>query len=291
MGRHSLAGFGLSVALLLGAVLSGRPLRLAAAERHQQTQRYEDIYYVPPPSWLRVFSLGHDEALADLLWMRALVNFGDEVKHMGEVAHALDYAEAIVTLDPYFQKAYSWAGTAGMYKPIERGQQSGLTEGEAARAVSFLRRGARQFPDDGEMAWDLGASVLFELVPMVKDAARQEQLRQEGVAQLQTAARLGGGPAWLALTNATQLQRLGQQEQAIRHLEEMYSVVQDEQVRSQIQRELELLRNRSFAEALERTWHAFEERRRREFAYLPQGLFLFLDPEKDGTDASSGAWH
>lgn len=282
MGRKITPSFALACGgflLLCIAVL--RPLRLHASHHFDATQRYEDVYYVPPPDWLRVFSLGYDRALADLLWMRGLVYFGDEVKHGGGVRHALDYATAILTLDPQFKKVYHWAGTAGMYKPVERGAEAGVTAEEAESAVDFLRRGAKEFPDDGELAWDLGASLLFELIPMVSDPAKKERLRQEGVGHLQTAARLGGGPAWLALTNATQLQRLGQQEQAIRHLEEMYSLVRDEDVRRQIQIELQTLRNRSFAEALERTWIEFERRRLTHWPYVPAGLFLFIDEQKD----------
>lgn len=266
--------------VLLCALAALRPLRLRANAHFDATQRYEDVYYVPPPGWLRVFSLGYDAALADLLWMRGLIYFGDEVKHRGKVAHALDYADAVLTLDPYFKKAYQWAGTVGMYKPIERGQKPTTTVADVEAAIVFLRRGARQFPDDGELAWDLGASVLFELVPMVENSEKQERLRREGVEQLQTAARLGGGPPWLALSNAAQLQRLGSEAQAIRHLEEMYSLVSDETVRARIRTRLENLKNRSFAEALQRTWDAFEGRRRQTFPYVPQGLFLFLDEAK-----------
>src|SRR5690606_36908356 len=65
-------------------------------------QRYEDIYYLPPPAALRYVSLGWDEAAADLVWLRALVYFGDELIHEGQVRHVFDYTEAMLALDPRF---------------------------------------------------------------------------------------------------------------------------------------------------------------------------------------------
>ena len=48
-----------------------------------------------------------------------------------------------------------------------------------SEAVEFLERGARRFPDDGEMAWDLGASLAYELVPRVDDPEEKERLHEQ----------------------------------------------------------------------------------------------------------------
>ena len=262
---------------IAGLFLLGRAARVGAMEHYVETQTYEDLYYVPPNDWLPVMSLGHHEALADLLWLRALIYFGDEIVHRGDVSHALDYAGAMIHLDPRFRKAYLWAGTAGMYSARQ------VSVPAVQASIEFLKRGAAEFPDDGELAWDLGASLVFELVPHLDDPEEKERARAEGVEHLQAAARLGGGPPWLVLTNATQLRRLGRTEQAIRHLEEMYGSVDDESVRAQIRLELEQLRSRAFAEALERTHRELEARRLATLPYVDPTLFLFLDPAKDAT--------
>lgn len=264
---------------LLGAsvllVLVARTLRLEATETALATQRYEDLYYVPPPAWLEVFSLGHDEALADLLWVRALVYFGDELKERGQVRHALKYADAIVTLDPDFKRVYRWAGVAGMYKPVD------VSPEEIREAVEFLERGAARFPNDGELAFDVGASYMFELAPRLEDPEEKERARRVGLEYLQSAARLGSGPDWLVFTNMTQLMRLGETERAIAHLMEMYSIVDDEATRQQIATELEALRHRAEAEGLEAAWHDLDERRFLELPYTDRGLFMLLDSVRD----------
>jgi len=261
----------LIVALSLVVLAVGtRELRVAASDHAEATVRYEDVYYVPPPEWLPVFSLGHDEALADLLWMRSLIYFGEEIIQRGDVEHIFAYADAILALDPDFRKVYHWAGSAGMYRTTETSVE------DMYRAVEFLERGARRFPDDGEMAWDLGASLAYELVPRVHDPEEKERLRLRGVEHMQVAARLGAGPDWLVLTNATELRRLGRMDQAIRHLEEMYAAVEDPQTKALIHNEILALRGAAHAEALEQSIENLERRRRAEYPYLDSGLFLLL---------------
>src|SRR5262245_27210880 len=68
-----------------------------------------DVLYVPPPGYLQPMSLGYREALADLIWVQALVFTGE---HMGEddLQSVTRYAEAITGLSPRFEQAYVWGG-------------------------------------------------------------------------------------------------------------------------------------------------------------------------------------
>lgn len=262
------------------AVVGMRALRLRSMAHYLGTQRYEDIYYLPPPAWLEVFSLGHREALAGLVWARALVYFGEEVRHQGEVRHVFDYAEAIVTLDPDFRAAYAWVGSAAIYRT------GSVTEADVRRAISYLERGARRFPNDGQLAWNLGATYAYELPPLLADERAREEAKRIGTEHLEVAARLGAGPPWLVLANASQLRRLGQTEQAIRHLEEMYSTVRDPETRDQIEAQLGALRSQAYAEALRRTVEELEQRRRRDFPYVGPDLFLLLGPRPPVDEAA-----
>ena len=60
---------------------------------------------------------GWREALADLIWMRALVYYGDEIVHEGDVEFVFEYGDAIEALDPDLVSVYRWVGTAGIYRP------------------------------------------------------------------------------------------------------------------------------------------------------------------------------
>jgi hypothetical protein len=242
------------------------------------TQRYEDVYYLPPPDWLQVFSLGHREALADLIWLRALIYFGDELRHRGEVHNLYNYTDAMLALDPYFKRVYQWVATNALYRT------GTISERDARRAIAYLQRGVRLFPDDGDLAWTLGATYLYEL-PTLLPMDQRDEARRKGLEHLQVAARLGAGPPWLALSTATVLGKLGKREQQIAHLEEVYDQVSDPKVKEQIELRLAQLRSAAFAEALKRTNEELEQARQRDFPYVDRDLYLLLAPKPafDGT--------
>jgi hypothetical protein len=265
----------LIVAVLLIAALAGVwSLRSRAMNQYLATQTYEDIYYLPPPDWLEVMSLGYRRALADLIWLRALVYFGDEFMNEGEVKHVHNYGESMLKLDPDFRRVYSWVGVAGVYTP--KGSPPEFIE----QAVDVLRRGVQRFPNDGDLAWDAGATIMYELLPhLPKDDPSRARLEAEGNEHMMAAARLGAGPDWLVITNATSLRKLGENDRELRHLEEMYALVRDTKVKAEIEVRLSQLRDEAYAEAFRRANEEFEERRLAEFPYMPSALYFFVaDP-------------
>jgi hypothetical protein len=260
--------------VILGVVAGAGALRRRAMDQYLATQTYEDIYYLPPPEWLQVMSLGHRQALADLIWLRALIYFGDELENRGAVKHVFNYGESMLALDPDFRRVYRWVGVAGVYTP------TGSPPEFIERAVDVLRRGVERFPNDGELAWDAGATIEYELLPnLPKDDPDRERLDAEGHDYMMAAARLGAGPPWLVLTNATSLRKLGEKDRELRHLEEVYALVRDPVVKSQIEIRIAQLRDQAYAEAFRRANEEFEQRRLEEFPYLPSTLYFFVaDP-------------
>ncbi len=261
----------LLVALAVVALaLSSRALRLRAFEQHQRGQRYEDIYYIPSASWLPVLSLGYRQALADLLWCQSLVYFGQEVVHRGAVKYVFEYTDAILALDPDFRRAYRWIATAAIYRP------TALDVGVGVRASRYLERALRRWPSDGELHWEYGSLLRFELAPLEKDPAKKRGLLEHAAPHLEAAARLGAGPPWLAINSADLLNKLGRTEQAIRHLEELYATVQEPVVKEEIETRLALLRSRSYLEGMRAAHEQFERSREASYPYVSPGLFLFL---------------
>ena len=253
-------------------------LRGRAMDHYLGTQTYEDIYYLPPPQWLEVMSLGHRRALADLIWLRALIYFGDEFANKGAVRHVFNYGDSMLALDPDFKRVYRWVGMAGVYTPT--GSSTEFME----RAIDVLRRGAERFPNDGDLAWDAGATITYDLLPhLPKDDPDRERLKAEGNEYMMAAARLGAGPDWLVMTNATSLRKLGQTDRELRHLEEMYAMVRDPKVKAQIEIRLTQLRDQAYAEAFRSANEEFEMRREEEFPYMPSTLYFFVADPIDAT--------
>jgi tetratricopeptide (TPR) repeat protein len=263
----------LAVALL---ALATRHTRLVAFDQHHESQAYEDVYYLPPSSWLPVLSLGYTSAAADLLWCRSLVYFGDEFIRHGVVKHLFAYGDAIIKLDPDFKTPYSWIATVAMYRAGEFDLK------EALIAVGYLRTAVKRFPNDGKLAWDLGSILRFEIYPLLKkDHAMATKIEEEAAEHLSTAALLGAGPPWLALNSANLLQKLGKTEQAIQHLEEVYGSVQDEYTKREVGQRLALLRSEAHAAALQEANDQFERERKRSFPYVSPALFLLLGDKQE----------
>jgi len=271
----------ISIGLICLLALPLFSLRERGAAHYEAAQRYEDIYYLPTADSLPYFSLGYREALANLIWIRGLIYFGEELQNRGDVSHIFRYAQAVLTLDQHFTRVYRWVASTSLYRPGE------IQVDDIEQALTFLERGVELNPNDAELLWDLGATLSYELAPRVEDdLERKEELKRRGSVYLLRAARLGAGPPWVALSNASQLMRLGQNEQAIRHLEEMYGVVRDDEVRQQIAQRIGMLRSEGHAEALRLAHESFEARRLRDYPYLPPTLFLILGSPPD---AATGA--
>ncbi|MGB0679674.1 MAG: hypothetical protein ACPGUV_08440, partial [Polyangiales bacterium] len=276
--RKATARLSPSLPWLVGALLflpliwPLRQLRLASMRQFLQSTGYEASYYLPPRTWLPTLALGFREAFADLIWIRALIYFGDEILHRGAVDFAYDYGRAILTLDPDFRQVYTWAATATTY----RSQGAGVSE--VKRSVAFLRDGVRRFPDDGQLAWQLGAALAYELAPLLHGASAKERAKLEAAEHFIAAARRGHGPPWLVLSNAAELKRLGRQAQAVQHLEEMYAAVRDPEVKTQIARQIAALRSQSHLEALKRVSQKLARAHRQNYPYAPFALGLLLGP-------------
>lgn len=259
------------VALLMGAAATA--IRLPATARYAEVNQYEDAYYLPAPGWLQVMSLGYQETLADLIWMRTLVYYGDELTHGGAERHIFDYAEAVLTLDPDYLSVYRRVGTLAIYR------QGDVPVEEVERAIAIMERGMERFPNDGELAWTTGATLAFELpAHYTGHPDQQDAARARAAPYLVRAAELGSAPPYTMLSNATTLARVGRAEEAATHLEEMYAVTDDLDLRAEIARRIQELRSQAFAEGFVEENQRFEDAWGREMPYAPAALYDLVGP-------------
>lgn len=274
----------LAAVVFLAAAFGGSVCRLRATRNYFATQRYEDLYYLPAARWLPTFSMGYREAGADLVWMRALVYYGEGITHQLAMRHVLAYARAMIALDPNFTAVYRWSSTAVAYQTEAAPIEDLLAEGE------LLAEGAARFPESGELAWNAGSFWAFELAPRYPAGTPQRRAAQRrGTEYLERAARRGAGPAWLALANAANLVRLGERERAIQHLEEMYALTSDEVERTRIAARVASLRSESEREVMERALREAELAWRTDYPYLSPILYSLVGPRSLLDTLRSGA--
>jgi len=233
----------------------------------------DDTLSLPGATALRVASLGHSEAAADLVAARTNVYFGAQVAAHGESRWLERYLTTALDLDPSFHGLYKRGATMLVYTGKDFSVDALLA------ADRILTRGVRAFPSDWENWFQLGFNLLFELPRLAgEDDARVPAWRQRGVEALRQATLLDGVPPWLPNLAAQMLTKQGGEELALRHLEQTYAVTSDEATREQIRRKLASLRDTAIAAALEREAADLQKLVHERYPYAPEAYSLIAGP-------------
>jgi hypothetical protein len=250
------------VALLAATVLT----QDAALSQRKQFGAERDELYLPRPSALKAMALGHHELVADLVFIRAIIYFGTQFQGRRDYRWLENYLDTIVNLDPKWRTPYKWAGVSTMYDGRT------ITNESVMQSSHFLTLGVNQFPDDWELPWMLGCNYLFEL--KTDDPVQRAEWRRIGGEYVRHAALVGGGPQWLPLLAATILRQEGDEQAAMKHLEEVYYSTSDENTRQEVRNRLLSLHAKiDFAEA-ERNRAEFERAWQATVPYAPADFFV-----------------
>jgi hypothetical protein len=265
--RRGLATAG--VVFLLGATILAQNLAL---EKRSRFSAEEDALFLPRASALHALSLGHSELVADLVVIRALVYFGSEITRRGDFRWLENYLQTAVELDPNWRTPYKWAGVATMYNG------KNITNEAVMLSSRFLAEGVKHFPSDWELAFMLGCNYLFEL--RTDDPQQKEAWRRQGAEWVRHAAIVGGAPPWVPLLAATIMRKEGQEEAAVRHLEEVYLTTQDERTREEVKNRLLALKAKLDFAKEERERNAFLKSWKENLPYVPPDLFIIIGPRR-----------
>lgn len=277
----------LPVLLLLISFAGTLELRSSAAAHLTATRSYDPRSFVPHPEVLPVLSLGYDRALADLLWMRALVYLGEEFEHRESAKSVFDHTDAILALDPDFKAAYWWIGVTGTYRAGE------VTTDDYLRTLDYLRRAAERFPDDPEVRWDLGAMMVYDQPRELREGQPElsERIELEGLEHVEYAAVHDAAPPWVLFTATTKRYQLGQTEQALTRLRELVGLVEDPDIRQGLEQRILQLQTESAGLLRDAELEHLERRHRATYPWVPLGLWILVDDpaaDPDGLMGESG---
>lgn len=249
-------------------------LSIATWQLHSQAQgrrtafpREEDTYDLPRTSVLHHLALGHDELVADLVFIRTVNYFGAELLGSRRYEWLRPHLDTVIALDPHFRAAYLFGSRAAMYNGLP------ITNERVWESSHFLEAGLAVFPHDWELAFTLGCNYLNELT--TQDPQERARWRRIGGGWIRRAAIAGGGPPWLPNLAATILTEAGEVEAAIRYLEEAYLTTDEEASREQILRLLAAKR-RAQQKHLEQARDEFATRWKRSLPYVPGDLFILI---------------
>ena len=137
-----------AVAVTLSALASWSGSRL---DRHLDSDHARaDLIYLPPTQFLRAVSLGYQQALADLLWFRAISYFGRHYRSDRIYPWLALMCNAVTDLDPRAEYVYRFGG---VILPWEADR---IDDG-----MALLEKGARNVPESWRLHYMLGFSYYF----------------------------------------------------------------------------------------------------------------------------------
>lgn len=211
-GEQLLASVIAALALWAGA----RQLRVVAHDQRERWPKTSDLPFAPSPASAPYVSLGYRELTADLLWIR-LVGYvgGNDDRAAGSRA----LLEAIIALDPRFERVYTFVGAA------MSGLSTEPTTDDLLAAVRLLETGMRLFPDNAKIPLRAGQIYVAELE--TTDPAQREQWDLAGARLLERAVRVPGADKTTATTAAHLRTKYGQREKAIADLRELIVYTRD----------------------------------------------------------------
>lgn len=232
-----------------------------------------DISYVPPAHTLGPMSLGYREALADLLWMRALIFTGSRMGGHDRAAIGR-YVDAITALAPRFLHPYTWGGVTFIYSGTSHIDRAMVDD-----AIAIYRRGLHEFPESHALLYPLGMLLLHQVMstPGYTEEERA-QLRIEGAELIRQAAAYGADPL-VRQYAATLIRDHADDQLARQFLESQLATVEDEGYRLLLLKKLRELGGSTDVAALERTREAFRAEHEAALPYVPDGLYAVIRDE------------
>ena len=189
------------------------------------------ISLLPSAESLRVISLGYQELVADLLWIKAIQYLGERYRWPSDDLTFYSLLDRITSLDPLYQYVYQAGGICLSHY----GSQYELSNVLLKKGMSNL--GERL--DNNVFGWWIPFLVGFNYFFYLGDF-------ENGAKYMMVASKLMGSPHYLPGLAATLLKRSGDPETGIAFLEKLKNETKDEVTRSYIEKTLEQKREEFF---------------------------------------------
>ena len=246
----------------------------SVVERREAFPADADVLYVPPPEHLRVMSLGYREALADLIWIRALIFSGTKLAE-SDIDSITRYVDAITGLSPRFHRAYLWGGITMVY-----GGHYAVTRPMVDRSIEVYRRGVEQFPESHQLLYPLGMLLHQQVrsTPGYTDEER-EAMSREGVELIRKAAAFGADPLVRRYAATILSDRAASDQLTIQFLESQLAHTEDEKHRRLLRKKLEELVGEQASESVEQIRTEFRTEHQQRAPYLPDTVYAVIREE------------
>lgn len=210
-----------SQALVLAIAVSAASLAHLAQRRidplRRQAQDRSDRDAVASGELVRVAASGSELLVADVMWVRAVLAFGEGFQEQGLSAPGWSTwfagtLDAVTTLDPTWATPYIWGGM--MLEVAE----------DPRAAAGIYRRGAANLPDDYRFWFNLGMLEYFQFDDP-----------QAAAGYMKRASECPGAPGWFANAAVAYGSERETRQAALTYLRQELESTADPDLRSDIQ--------------------------------------------------------
>ena len=256
-----------SVILLTIAVMAFIVAHICGQQTHLEAPKDmgdKEYSVLPNKDALVWMSMGQQEFLADLIWIRAL-----QYNNIKNEAHLVEnFADAMIALDPDFKAVYRWAAVSCVFS-------TKITAEKVEHANHYLNLGAERFPLDPYYDY----SIAINNITYYPDASKEKEaeLRADAIAHLQLAMQKPGADASISLLISGLLNN-DDISAKIQFLQQAVLTEEDPEVRKQLQTRLVLLSENSDASYLILSSKR-DQFHRDHYSYLPIMLDFMLSSE------------
>jgi len=201
-----------AVALLVFLLASAAALQWTLDRTEPSKPVAEGMLYLPSGAYLRQIALGYDQAWADILWLRTIGYYADQLTAEGQFKYLSRMLDIITTLDPHFLYPYLFGGVTlslHLHRPD--------------LANNLLKKGMRHHPGVWRIPFLIGFNAYF----MEGDAATAARY-------IDQASRLPDAPKYLSSFAARLYVKGGGQAKALQFLGELIQQTEDPTLRTQL---------------------------------------------------------
>jgi len=191
---------------------SAAALQVGLDRRKPSAPVAEGMLYLPSGAYLHQIALGYDQAWADILWLRTIGYYADQLTAEGQFKYLSRMLDIITTLDPQFLYPYLFGGVTlslHLHRPD--------------LANNLLKKGMRHHPGVWRIPFLIGFNAYF----MEGDAATAARY-------IDHASRLPDAPKYLSSFAARLYVKGDGQAKALEFLGELIQQTEDPTLRGQL---------------------------------------------------------
>lgn len=250
------------ILLLLGGTLYSLQLRIDIEKGEKAA--VDEFLYLPDAKYLKTASLGYDQVVADMLWLKAVQYIGAKTVSSEGYDWVYKAIDTVTTLDPKFLSPYE-VGSLTLT----------IVADKVALSNKLLEKAATNNPDVWQFPYYLGFNYMFFLKDY-KEAARY----------MEVAATKPGRPGYLPLLASRLYVQAEDPAYALEFLSRMYDNTKDEKLRENILARMNLLKAQLEIKVMQQAADFFRQKTgaapRNLGELVSSGLLKYIPEEPNG---------